>query len=355
MILDALMQRSKSKFFLKQRNKRKFSLLKKNLSDLTIPRKINKSNLAKNSLSSKNLKKESLLMKKKINFIIRQNPVNTTREMEKKFYLKNRKSLKNIDKGSELFAGVIKAREKLVKKIILDYKNIQSYDKTVLNNNKNNYNRNVEYLENQVEVKKNQRLKEDMKFNKLKNMDNRKYILEFYKKRTNSLSSSFFSRPKYKTMMKKPSLNYDLEKEKENKLEEKVNGLLLKKKYLNYKRLKENAKKFCESIRGLDLECKLYETINDSNSSKNIKQKIFFNSGNLDRIVKLECIKDGEYTSEDYEGNGNFLRKCCNEYNFYCDKVISGYFPSFVKKEGFLNRTSVKYANLQGKFFGLPV
>ena len=85
------------------------------------------------------------------------------------------------------------------------------------------------------------------------------------------------------------------------------------------------------------------------------QQQNYFNVGNLDRIVKLECIKDGSYSTEDYEGSSIFLKKCFNEYNLYCDKAISGYFASFVKKKGFLNKTMVKYANLQGKFFGLPV
>ena len=144
-------------------------------------------------------------------------------------------------------------------------------------------------------------------------------------------------------------------REKEFKLEEKVNDILIQKKYLNYVRLKENAKKFCDRIRGLDLDCKLYEPINEFNSKKNIERNVLFNLGNLDRIVKLDSIKDNGYIDEDYEGSGIFLKKCSMDYNIYCDKAISGYFPRFVKKNGFLNRTMIKYSNLQGKFFGLPV
>jgi hypothetical protein len=177
----------------------------------------------------------------------------------------------------------------------------------------------------------------------------------YNRKNTDSFGSSLFSSPKFKPILKKPSLNYERGREKEIKLEEKVNDVLMQKKYLYYKRLKENAKKFCERIRNLDLDCKLYEKITNSNSKKNLQQQNYFNVGNLDRIVKLECIKDGSYSTEDYEGSSIFLKKCFNEYNLYCDKAISGYFPSFVKKEAFLNRTMIKYANLQGKFFGLPV
>ena len=357
MILNAIIQKSKLKYFPNNRNQKQIRLLKSNTSDLNINsknEKINKSVI--NTLSSKKLKKKSLLLKSKINFLIRQNSVKTTREMQNKFYLRNREALKNMGKSNELFSGIIKAPEKIVKKIILDYKNIQSYDKDVLTNNLINYKRNVEYLENQEIVKENQRLKEGRKFNKLKNTENPKLLITSYnRKNTDSFGSSLFSSPKFKPILKKPSLNYERGREKEIKLEEKVADVLMQKKYLYYKRLKENAKKFCERIRNLDLDCKLYEKITNSNSKKNLQQQNYFNMGNLDRIVKLECIKDGSYSTEDYEGSSIFLKKCFNEYNLYCDKAISGYFPSFVKKEAFLNRTMIKYANLQGKFFGLPV
>ena len=357
MILNAIIQKSKLKYFPNNRNQKQIRLLKSNTSDLNINsknEKINKSVI--NTLSSKKLKKKSLLLKSKINFLIRQNSVKTTREMQNKFYLRNREALKNMGKSNELFSGIIKAPEKIVKKIILDYKNIQSYDKDVLTNNLINYKRNVEYLENQEIVKENQRLKEGRKFNKLKNTENPKLLITSYnRKNTDSYGSSLFSSPKFKPILKKPSLNYERGREKEIKLEEKVTDVLMQKKYLYYKKLKENAKKFCERIRNLDLDCKLYEKITNSNSKKNLQQQNYFNMGNLDRIVKLECIKDGSYSTEDYEGSSIFLKKCFNEYNLYCDKAISGYFPSFVKKEAFLNRTMIKYANLQGKFFGLPV
>ena len=357
MILNAIIQKSKLKYFPNNRNQKQIRLLKSNTSDLNINsknEKINKSVI--NTLSSKKLKKKSLLLKSKINFLIRQNSVKTTRDMQNKFYLRNREALKNMGKSNELFSGIIKAPEKIVKKIILDYKNIQRYDKNVLTNNLINYKRNVEYLENQEIVKENQRLKEGRKFNKLKNTENPKLLITSYnRKNTDSYGSSLFSSPKFKPILKKPSLNYERGREKEIKLEEKVTDVLMQKKYLYYKRLKENAKKFCERIRNLDLDCKLYEKITNSNSKKNLQQQNYFNMGNLDRIVKLECIKDGSYSTEDYEGSSIFLKKCFNEYNLYCDKAISGYFPSFVKKEAFLNRTMIKYANLQGKFFGLPV
>ena len=175
MILNAILQKSKFKNFPKNRNQKKIRLLKGNISDINISSKKEKMNHSViNTLSSKKLKNKSLLLKSKINFLIRQSSVKTSREMENKFYLRNREAFKNIGKGNELFSGIIKSPEKIVKKIMNDYKNIQSYDKDVLSNNWINYKRNVEYLENQEKVKENQRLKEERKFNKLKYTEKKK-------------------------------------------------------------------------------------------------------------------------------------------------------------------------------------
>ena len=101
--------------------------------------------------------------------------------------------------------------------------------------------------------------------------------------------------------MRKVSLNHENVKVKENKLEEKVNNLLLHKKYLYYKRLKENAKKFCDRVRNLDFDCESYEEIDNSNSKINLGKQNLINVGNLERIIKLKCIKRNK--SAEYEDN----------------------------------------------------
>ena len=354
MILNAIIQKTKEKTIPNKRNQKKIILLKKNYSDISIFTK-KKSSLTKNDFTPTAKKKKLLILQSKMNYLLNQPSIKTSREIEKKFYLRNREDMKNLGRSSELFSGVIKAQDKIVKKILLDYKNIQSYDKEILSNNRSNYNRNVEYMENQKKVKEAQRLRESSKFELLKHAENdKKIFISAYKhKNKDSFHSSLYSSPKYIPIKKMPSFIH--RREKEFKLEEKVNDILIQKKYLYYVRLKENAKKFCDRIRGLDLDCKLYEPMNKFNSKKNVERNVLFNLGNLDRIVKLESIKDNGFIDEDYEGSSIFLKKCSEDYNIYCDKAISGYFPRYVKKNGFLNRTMIKYSNLQGKFFGLPV
>ena len=58
--------------------------------------------------------------------------------------------------------------------------------------------------------------------------------------------------------------------------------------------------------------------------------------GNLDRIIKLEFLKDERFSYEDYESNSTFLKKCTKEYSFCADKEISGRYPAFIKKIIFL-------------------
>lgn len=354
MILNAIIKKAKLNNFPNRRNQNKLLLLKKNSSDISISNKKRNSSVI-NTLSSSAIKKTSLELQSKLHLLFKpDDTLKTSRAMGYKFYIRNREAMKNSGKSSGLFSGVIKSPEKIVKKIMLDYKNLIDYDKEVIENNRNNYYRNVEYLENQKKVRQAQILRENNKFERLKNSDNRKLFISAYThKSADSYPSSHFASPKYKSILKKPSLSHI--KNREFKLEEKVNDILMQKKYLNNIRLKENAKKFCEKVKNLDLDCKNYEVMNDTNSKKNLEKNVLFNMGNLDRMLKLENVRAKGYLGEDYEGSSDFLKQCLNEYNLFCGKAISGFFPNFVKKDKFLNRTMIKYSNLQGKFFGIPV
>lgn len=318
----------------------------------TISRR-NSSLLIQNISKKNSLKIKNLLDQKTYD----KTSVQTAREMKTKFYIRNHQISKELGKCNDRFSGVIKEHQKIVKKILLDYKNFKTYNEEVINSNKNNYYKNVEFLENQSKVRENERKKDDEKFKKLKSSENRKLLILSPRrsKSTTSYISSRFSSPIYKSnsLTKKPSL--DIIKDKENKLEKRVNYILLENKNLRYKRLKENAKIFSEKIKNLDLDCQLYEPINEITSKINLGKHILYNAGNLERIIKLQNIKYFGIGNEDYEGNGIFLKKCFDDYNFNCDKAISGYYPSYIKKEGFLHRTLIKYANLQGKYFGIPV
>lgn len=279
----------------------------------------------------------------------------TAKEMENQFYIRSREGINDFDKSFNLFDKVIKSHGKIVKKIFLDYKNIQNYNKEVLNNSISNYKRNLEFLENQNIVKEFIVMKNSKKFEKLKNAANKKTLFPSVpnNSKPNKSRSSFFTNKKYtKTKSSPKTKSSSLY---QDKLEEKVREALHQNKYITYKQLKINSKKFCEQVENLDKECKLYEPINDITSKINIQKNNFYNVGNLDRIIKLECLKDDEYINDDYERNNALLKKCTKDYNFWCDKAISGYCPSFVKKGSFLPKTIKKFSNLQGKFFGLPV
>ena len=276
----------------------------------------------------------------------------TAREMEDKFYTRYREGANDLDKNFNLFDTVIKSHGKIVKKIFFDYKNIQNYNKEVLSSSISNYKRNLEIIENQDRVKEFQVLKNSHKFEKLRNSHAKLTFSSNIKIPKESKRPSLFSTTKFKIS---PIKRISIKSDKFNKLEEEAQMALLQKRFYRFKKLRNNSKKFCEQVQNLDKECKLYEPINEYTSKLNVQKNNFFNVGNLDRIIKLECLKDDEYINEDYERNSAFLKKCYKDYNFYCDKAISGYFPSFAKKGNFLPSTMKKFANLQGKYFGLPV
>ena len=276
----------------------------------------------------------------------------TAREMEDKFYTRYKEGANDLDKKFNLFNTVIKSHGKIVKKIFLDYKNIENYNKAVLSNSINNYKRNLEFIENQDKVKKLQVLKNSKKFEKLLNSHRKSLFSSHIKTPTESKRPSFFSTAKFKIS---PIKRVSIKNNNFNKLEEQVQEALVQMRYYRYKKLKNNAIKFCEQIQNIDKECKLYEPINKLTSKKNIQKNNYFNLSNLDRIIKLKCLKDDDYINEDYERNSAFLKKSFKYYYLYCDKAIAGYLPKFAKRGSFLPSTMKKFANLQGKYFGLPV
>ena len=196
----------------------------------------------------------------------------TAREMEDKFYTRYREGVNDLDKKFNLFNIVIKSHGKIIKKIFLDYKNIQNYNKEVINNSIKNYKRNLEFIENQDKVKKLQVLKNSQKFEKLRN--SRKSLFSSnIKTPTETRRPSLFSTSKFKIS---PIKKVPIKNNKFNKLEEKVKEALLQERYYRYKKLKKNSKKFCEQLQNLDKECKLYEPINEYTSKKKFTKKNFF-------------------------------------------------------------------------------
>ena len=166
----------------KKINKSSINIFK---SPLTQSKKSNQNPLIKtisrrnSSLLIQNISKKNSL---KIKNLLDQNTydktsVQTAREMKTKFYIRNHQISKELGKCNDRFSGVIKEHQKIVKKILLDYKNFKTYNEEVINSNKNNYYKNVEFLENQSKVRENERKKDDEKFKKLKSSENRKLLI----------------------------------------------------------------------------------------------------------------------------------------------------------------------------------
>ena len=346
-------------------NQSNIQILKKTLSDLSIKIKKKESNSSLstsnylwrnestnllNSLNNQNsfLKSNTISAKNIFTKRLNKKLLNdkTAKEMGNKFYIRYREGVTDLDKKFNLFNTIIKSHPKILKKIFLDYKNIQNYDKEVLSSNINNYNRNLELLENHEKVKEHQALQNSHQFEKFRNSNNPnniKSLLPQIKSPSESKHSSIFLNLKSHSPSIKKVSNY-------NKLEKKVHNILIQKKHLTNKKLKENSKKFCDEILDLDKECELYEPIDEYTSKINLKKNNFFNLGNLDRIIKLECLKDDKFYNEDYEKNRAFFKKCNEANNYLCDKALAGYCPNYVKKGNFLSTTLNKYNNLQGNF-----
>ena len=372
MLLKKIKERTDIQNSSKKLNQSNINIFKKTFSNLNIKIKSKKNNsfLFTNRLSMANrlpkreastllnnkflrstLNKNKISIKKIFNKCLKKKLLTdkTAREMENKFYIRYKEGVNDLSNSFNMFNTVIKSHEKIVKKIFSDYKNIQNYNKKLLNYSLHNYNRNLEFLENLDKVKELQVIRSSKKFEKMRNSNYINSLFPRGKTPSDSRHSSLFSSPKNKLPSKKKEMS------KYKKLEQEVHNALLQKRYFTYKKLKKNSQKFCEDVRDLDRECESYEPIDDETSKINLKKNNFFNIGNLDRIIKLASIKNEKYYKEDFENNRPFFKKCNEASNFLCDKAIAGYCPSFLKKGKFLPNTMRKYNNLQGKFFGLPV
>ena len=286
-------------------------------------------------LNNIDLKKTSQIFNPHPSFLIKTRPISTknmfrnyirrklssaktAKEMKNKFYLRYREGAYSLGKSYNLHSGMLKSHDKIVKKIVFDYRNLPNFNKEVLNNTISKYNRNLELLENQDNVKRNQVIRDSKKFEKLKNSNNRKKMFRSSSmKKLSETPSLLYSTSKYKFPLRiKPSL-------KKEKFEEKFQDILIeKKKYYNYKLLKENSKRYCQQVRNIERECDFYETIDDESSKLNSQQNIYYNSNNLERIIKLEGLKDERFAFEDYEMNKYFLKNVLKNIAFF---VINKY------------------------------
>ena len=282
----------------------------------------------------------------------------TQSEMAKRFYIRYREGFKGIGKSNDLYSGFIRDPKKIIDKILFDYKSLAKYDKEVLLFNKNSYERNIEYIENQEKIIKRKRLKESILFDKLRRKrlyNNKISSININHSEMNSPLYLSSNNNNHKTKLNEHSLSSMANTmEIENKLEKKVKNSLKKNKTLMINKIKSKSIKFCNSIDHIDFMCRPYEPINEETSKINLRRNNYYNLPNLERISKLETIIKKGFDEDDFEFNGKYIKKFSKEYDFMVDKALFGYLPKFAKKGGFNNKTLLRFNNLKGKYFGFP-
>lgn len=120
------------------------------------------------------------------------------------------------------------------------------------------------------------------------------------------------------------------------------------------KRAKENAKLFAKSLLDIRDDNEPYEPIYESESEKNIRQKIFFNKNNLDRIIKVEKTNKKGFNEDDVINSVYKIKKMNDDQEFILTKLKQTWAPRAIKANNFLHSTLVKYNNLHRSNFGFP-
>lgn len=317
----------------------------------TIMKKNNHSSSAKNII--RNYSSEVIPdknYKEKLN-----NTIKTSDEMSKKFYIKYREAIKGIGKTNKLYSGLMKDPRKLRNKIMLDYRNVMDYDEEDIKRNKKNYERNLEYFENQYKMREKQISLDIKQFYKLKNRQinfNSLYKPIKYNMK-NSLIKNQFKKFKYiskstHSILGKGSSVYLTMEAKNSKCN-------LKKLYTIKNKIK--TENFCNAINKLTEICGPFQKINQKMIKNNLRKKIFINKSNVERIIRIsEIIKKG-CDEEDYEENAANIRdnKRIREYqNEKCMKKEFSSFSKLVKDKNFNRSTIIRFNQLQGKNFGFP-
>ena len=354
---NALINKNNSSFTKKDFIKTPNSLRKINFVNIkekhNIRAKILKSFSESNTLNNINKNKNTKINKIKIKNENKKlnSTLKTSSEMANKFYIRHREGSKGIGKSNDLYSGFIRDPKKIIDKILLDYKSLKKYDKEVLLFNKNSYERNIEYIENQEKIIKKKRIKESILFDKLR----RKRLYNKFNINLSENSPLYLSIDNYKNKLKENSISSMANTmEIENNLEKKVTNSLKKNKTLMINKIKDNSIKFCNSIDHIDFMCRPYEPINEETSKINLRRNNYYNLPNLERISKLETIIKKGFDEDDFEYNGKYIKKFSKEYDFMVDKALFGFLPKFAKKANFNNKTLLKFNNLKGKYFGFP-
>ena len=119
-------------------------------------------------------------------------------------------------------------------------------------------------------------------------------------------------------------------------------------------RARKNAKMFSKSLIDIQDDNEGYESIYEKESENNIKNKIYFNKNNLERLIKVDKTNKKGYNEDDIINNVYKLKKFNDNTEFILKKLRHTRVPKAVKINNFSHSTLVKYNNLHRSNFGLP-
>lgn len=305
-------------------------------------------------------------------------------KMMNDYYLKTRKIGSDTLESSGLYTGMIKSQSALNYKVESDFRDIEKYDKKSLELAKENFNRNLEYVTNHNKIRARQRIRENKGFYMLKELYEKKNKSSI-RTRTNPLIKSRRNKnrviritkyqevPETQSTQMTPRTSSRLWSVRSTRADFGfVTGLTNNTKFISnerkYKNARKQYKKFREKVnkRNLDkidkgLRDMIYDFKNYEEVGVGVKRKnelgypAKVNRNNLDRLIKVNTILRHGLMNDDFENNGDFIRKFGEISQMMGNKYISGFLPRFAKSRGFSNLTLRTFREKQGIFFGKPV
>lgn len=281
------------------------------------------------------------------------NNLKSTIEMENKFYIRNKKGLKQEFQSDSLIKFLSKDPRMTLKKVnINNGKNkkfkkniteedidIDNYGKKMLKKSKSNY----IYLFNEKKInnKLNQTVvvSHNKKCKKMKNNKSFEIPSNISLNKFNLVSNNSFNKNKKKTNFEKKA---------------NPNVKIFKKILKN--RIKKNSEMLSESMTKLGENCLPYENIKPCISNRKIVQNIYINKANLTRLIKVnKVIREGFYEDDDI----NCIKKLKNfskNINYIFKNIKVKYsVPKYIKTNHFSKSTILRFNQHQGNFFGIPV
>ena len=324
---------------LKKINKNKSSSLNKIQSLKQIKNKINYNDPFKQKIWKKITKSKSrqsifaksqyLFFGKEENDIKTNSTLKSAKEMENKFYIRNKEGLKRENHTDSLY------------KILLKKLPVKSSQKIIITQNINqNKNRKIPDSLRKLSSKKINNLIVSKK-SKINGDNNR---LSFLMPNISSTNDSKTNKSSSCSKM------INLKNDKNLNIETIANYNIRKIKKILKKRIKINSKILSNSIINLGKNNSSYQIINKSISNKKIWQKIYINQTNLSRLIDVtKTVREGFY--EDDINNIKQIKRFSRNSKYNKFHLI----PKSVKINHFSRSTISRFNQCHGNYFGIPV